>query len=179
MADPFQPNPPLPDLEPGDVFLYAPEKFYRSPLGAFVGWNIARKTWTWLSHCEAYRGGGKVVAARTGGVDIYSERVDDRLRFIRRPVMESGQAFDTERAYAAIMPYLGKPYQFFSLFRFYQPLAQHHAVSRVCSPMVTVYVQGGGCMLFNPETDPSDISPAQLWQTPHLRTIWEKLPSPK
>jgi hypothetical protein len=167
MSD-FKPCPPIPDLMVGDVLLYAPTDA--------IGWIIAAKTWTWLAHCEVYAGAGRVIAARIAGVNNYAERIDKSLRFIRRPVMPPDKPFDSTAAYKAVEEHMGKPYSVPALFEFYDPLNWLHKsrVSNICSSIVTAYVIGGGCSLFNPELSPDDVSPAQLWQTNDLTTIWTR-----
>lgn len=154
------------DLQGGDVLLYAPTDW--------VGWLIAIKTWTMLSHVEVYAGAGKVIAARPRGVDFYTERLDYSLRYIRRPVIGPGMQFDLKGGLAAVHGMLGKPYEVAGLLRFYLPWHNRHKATRICSSVATVFLRGGGCEPFNPELNPDDVSPAQLWQTPELTTIWSR-----
>lgn len=152
------------ELRAGDVLLYSPS--------SWIGWIICLKTWCTLSHCEIYYGQGKVIAARQQGVDIYDERIDRYLRFVRRPVLVS-KPFDVASAYKAVMPMLGKPYDIKALFDFYLPWKRHYHANRICSSVVTVFLRAGGVEPFNPKVDADDIAPAQLWQTPELTTVWE------
>jgi hypothetical protein len=165
MSD-FLPNPPLPDLRMGDVLLYSPSDL--------VGYLISLKTWTLLSHAEVYIGGGRCIGARIEGVAFYTERVDKYLRFIRRPFMPEGKQFDAVAAYKAVSDTIGKPYDVSAFWAFFNPWEKHRKVGRICSVVTTAYLEGGGCQVFNPEVSPDDISPAQLWQTPSLSTIWER-----
>lgn len=135
---------------------------------------IAIKTWTWLSHVEVYVGNGRVIAARPSGVDIYPERMDSSLRFVRRPIMTPGLQFNGQCAMLAVQPLLGQPYEIAGLFSFYLPLMNRHRATCICSSVATVFVQGGGCQLFNPELCPDDVSPAQFWQTNDLLTIYDR-----
>lgn len=153
-------------LEAGDVLLYSPTDF--------MGILIAIKTWTWLSHVETYLGNGRVIAARPSGVDLYEERIDRSLRFIRRPIMAPGVQFNTDGAMQAVKSFLGQPYEIAGLFSFYLPLMNRHRATRICSSVATVFLRAGGCQLFNPELCPDDVSPAQLWQTNDLLTIWDR-----
>lgn len=153
------------ELQSGDVLLYRPS--------SLIGLLICIKSWTMLSHSEIYYGQGKVIAARQSGVDIYDERIDKHLRFVRRPVLSPGKQFDVAGAYKAVQPMLGKAYEIRALFDFYLPWKRHYHANRICSSVVTVALRGGGVEPFNPKVDADDIAPAQLWQTPELTTVWE------
>lgn len=161
----FQPNPRLPFLQPGDTFLYRPTEL--------IGAIIALKTWTWLSHCEVYIGDGMSLAARIQGVNLYPTRIDRSLRFIRRPWLVRGRGFDANAAYNAASPLFGRPYDISSFESFFNPWSKNRHSNRVCSTLTAAYLKGGGCLLFNPALDQDDISPAQLWQTPALITVWQ------
>ena len=150
------------DLRGGDILLYKPSDL--------VGVLIAIKTWTWLSHVECYLGGGRSLAARIQGVNVYTERVDKYLVAVRRPKV---QPFDLGKAWAAVAPMIGQPYQVAGFWEFFDPFMHRYHASRICSSVATQWLRGGGCEPFNPEFDDADASPAQLWQTPELDTIWE------
>jgi uncharacterized protein YycO len=150
------------DLRPGDILLYKPSDL--------VGAIIAIKTWCWLSHVECYLGGCRCLAARIQGVNIYSERIDKYLVAVRRPKVEM---FNTTAAYQAIQNMIGKPYEVAAFWEFFDPLVHRYHASRICSSVATAWLRGGGCEPFNPEFEDADASPAQLWQTPALETIWE------
>lgn len=153
------------ELHPGDVLLYGPTDLF--------GLLICVKTWTMLSHVEIYVGRGQVIAARPEGVNIYSERIDESLKYVRRPIMQTG-TFDKEAAYKSVMQMIGSPYETAGLFSFYMPWMNRHRATRICSSVVTVFLRGGGCEPFNPELDADDVSPAQLWQSGRLETVWER-----
>lgn len=140
----------------------------------WLGFLICLKTWAMLSHVECYVGNGRVVAARPQGVDLYPERIDKHLRFVRRPVIGQGCQFDTQGAMQAVKPMLGKPYEIGGLFSFYLPWMHRHRATRICSSVATVFLRGGGCEPFNPDFDADDASPAQLYQTNDLSTIWRR-----
>jgi hypothetical protein len=161
----FQPCPPLPKLEPGDTFLYRPTEL--------IGAIIALKTWTWLSHCEVYIGDGMSLAARIQGVNLYPTRIDRSLRFIRRPWLVRGRGFDANAAYNAASHLFSRRYDISSFEAFFNPWSKNRHSNRVCSTLTAAYLRGGGCLPFNPDLDQDDISPAQLWQTPALITIWQ------
>jgi hypothetical protein len=153
-------------LKVGDVLFYTPSDL--------VGYIIGIKTWTWLSHVEVYIGGGKAIGARLKGVNIYDLRVDKHLVYVRRPVMNGHGEFDPMKALGAVASTLGTPYDIGSFEAFFNPWSRNRHSARICSTNVAAYLKGGGCEVFNPDLDPDDISPAQLWQTPHLKTIWTR-----
>lgn len=153
------------ELRPGDILLYSPSDW--------MGMLIAIKTWTMLSHVEVYAGRGMCFAARPQGVDLYRERIDKYLRFVRRPVM-NGKSFDLQTALDTMRPTMGQPYEICGLFSFYLPWMHRHRATRVCSPQATAFLRAGGCEIFNPDLDADDVSPAQFWQTPHATTVWSR-----
>ena len=155
------------ELQPGDLLFYKPTDF--------IGWLIAVKTWAMLSHVECYVGHGQVIAARPSGVDLYPERFDTSLRYVRRPVLSPGKRFDVQGANAAVRHMLGKPYQYSGLFRFYAPWHDKHKATRICSSVATVWLRGGGCEPFNPTVTADDVSPSMLNQTNDLTTVWESM----
>lgn len=154
------------ELQAGDVLLYSPTDW--------IGWLICIKTWTALSHAEVYCGNGRCVAARSHGVDVYQERIDDSLRYVRRPVMPVNTRFNIRKAMESVKPMLGRPYEVGGLFYFYLPWMRRHKATLICSSVVTVFVKAGGCDLFSPDIDPHDIAPAQLLQTNDLLTIYDR-----
>lgn len=155
------------ELQPGDILLYSPTDW--------IGWIIAVKTWTALSHVECYLGNGKVFAARPEGVRIFKERIDTSLRYVRRPVLGPGQQFDLAGAMASVSDMMGKDYQESGLFRFYKPWHTRHQATRICSSAATVWLRGGGCEPFNPTVTADDVAPSMLLQTNDLLTVWERL----
>lgn len=151
------------DLRPGDVLFYAPS--------SLLGVLISLKTWTWLSHVEAYVGSGRVIAARPQGVNVYCERIDKHLACIRRPLVKR---FDVGEAYRAVSSMLGKSYDITAFWSFFLPQMNRNHATRICSSVVTAWLRGGGVEPFNPDFDSDDVSPAQLWQSSELMTIWKR-----
>lgn len=153
----------IPDFLPGDVLFYSPSDV--------VGLLIAVKTWTWLSHVESIwdiqDNKHEVVAARISGVNTYPIRIDKHLVAIRRPVR-----FNKLEGHLSVNLQLGQSYEVSSFERFFNPWAKSWHISRICSSIVTAYLRGGGIEPFNPQVSADQIAPAQLWQTPVLRTIW-------
>ena len=96
-------------LCPGDLLLYRPKK------GSIFGHLIAIKTWSAISHCEVYLGGGKSAASRDGvGVGRYPVRASE-LAYVLRPL---APPLDWS-AYAAWFKTVdGSGYDFFGLLRF-------------------------------------------------------------
>lgn len=156
------------ELRPGDVLLYSPSDIF--------GLIIAIKTWTMLSHVEVYVGQGRVVAARSTGVNLYSERIDGHLKYVRRPVY--AKPFDEEAAYKSVMQMIGAPYEIGGLLSFYLPWMNRHRATRICSSIATVFLRGGGFEPFNPALDADDVSPAQFWQSNALATVWSRDQAP-
>ena len=148
------------ELMVGDVLFYKPS--------SLVGYAIAVKTWTFLSHVEGYCGGARVIAARPEGVNIYKERIDKYLVCVRRPMK---QPFDLGAAWNSIHELMG-PYETAGFLAFFSPLAKHKEATRICSSLITRWLRGGGCEPFNPAMQAADVSPAQLWQSPELNTVW-------
>lgn len=153
------------ELQIGDILLYKPTDW--------IGWMICCKTWSMVCHVECYCGNGKVVAARPGGVDIYPERIDRSLRYVRRPVIGPGARFNISGAMNCIHHMLGKSYQVSGLFKFYLPWHHRHKATRICSSVATVWLRGGGCEPFNPSIPADDVAPSMLLQTNDLATVWE------
>lgn len=149
------------ELQVGDVLFYSPS--------SLMGAAIAIKTWTWISHVEGYCGGARVIAARAEGVNIYQERIDKHLVCVRRPLVPQ---FDLGAAWMAIKDLMG-PYETAGFVTFFSPLARHKEATRICSSLITRWLRGGGCEPFNPDMMAADVSPAQLWQSSELNTVWE------
>jgi len=150
------------ELIPGDVLFYRPS--------SLLGWAIALKTWFPISHVEGYAGGGRVIAAREEGVNIYTERIDQYLVAVRRPMP---QPFDLGAAWMSIKDLMG-PYESTGFVTFFAPLMKHKEATRICSSLITRWLRGGGCAPFNESVQAADVSPAMLWQSPALETVWEK-----
>ena len=152
------------DLQPGDILFYRPT--------SIEGIGIAVKTWTWLSHVECFVGHDQVAAARAEGTDFYPLRLDASLAYVRRPPA----TFDLADALQAIQPMMFQKYQTLGGFiTFFDPWGRRQQQpTRICSSLATVFLRGGGCVVFNPEFPSADAAPAQLWQTPALATVWSE-----
>jgi hypothetical protein len=149
------------DLRAGDVMFYRPCAWYSRLICALSG--------GWTSHVEVYYGKGLSIAARPYGVNIYASRVDRYLASIRRPGFAY---FDASGGWLAIKHDIGKPYEFKALPRFFQYWRRSRHVARVCSPIATKFLMGGGCNPFQPRADLSRVSPYDLWASTALYTIW-------
>lgn len=68
-------TPQFPELRPGDLLLYGG--------GSLAAWLIQFRTWSDVSHVEIYLGGGRSLASRAAGVDIYPLRVLNLRRVLR------------------------------------------------------------------------------------------------
>lgn len=79
--------------------------------------------------------------------------------------------FNMAGAWKAIMPLMGE-YDLMGAVSFFLPNKHDVMASRMCSPVITTWLRGGGCEPFNPSVEAADVAPAQLWQTPALNTVW-------
>lgn len=149
------------DLQVGDVLFFSPS--------SIVGVAIAVKSWTWLSHVEGYCGGGRVIAARADGVNIYPTRIDEYLVCVRRPKSQ----FYLGPAFQRLHP-LMTGYDAAALLAFFEPQRKHASATAICSSVITEWLRGGGCEPFNPDMASADAAPAQLWQSSELKTFWTK-----
>ena len=151
-------------LKQGDAILYSPS--------SVVGYVIAIKTWSWVSHIEGYIGEGKSIGARPKGIDIYPLRNDKHSAYILRP----NEPFDFGKAMGWFNKEAkGDKYDFKGLFDFYDV---HNCTldpsKQVCSVLMALWYQAGDCNIFAPTYPPNKISPAQFLQTPHMDIIWKK-----
>lgn len=150
-------------LRPGDCLLY-------SPGFSFIGWWIAIKTWTWVSHCEGYIGERLTIAARASGVRMYLLETKN-LAYVLRPKPEHPFNYD------AAMDWFfdkadGQGYDFFGLFCFYFAKAQSSKTKQFCSELLTRWYREGGLHPFSPWCDADDVSPAQFFQSDEFDMVW-------
>lgn len=166
-------QPPLDprSLRPGDVLLYAPERFLRDPFGALVGDAIAVATKKFKSHAEVVSGQPpRVFAARISGVNYYPVRLDACLACVRRH--PRFQSFNAAAADAAVRDLIGTSYEATSFLSYFFPWRQPRHVARVCSPVVVEYLRAGGLDPVNPDCHPSKVTPGDLWVTGSMETLW-------
>lgn len=149
-------------LKAGDLMLYAPKDI--------PGYLIAIKTGRLKSHIELYIGGGRSIAARQEGVNVYPVRIDAQLASVRRH--PDWQKFDTNAAMRAVSPLLGQSYEIPALFAFFCPWHVAERTLRVCSPVACLGLRGGGLECFNPDLPNSGVTPAAFFETGALQTIW-------
>lgn len=147
------------------------DTLFYTPSDPVVGVLIAVKTYKWLSHVEVYAGDGKCLGARITGVDYYPVRVDRHLVCVRRPLVK---AFDLEGAKREVEDEVGLPYEVGGFFSFFNPWRVRQHTTRICSPVVRAFLRGGGAEVFNPSATDDQISPADLWRTGLLKTVWFK-----
>jgi hypothetical protein len=158
----------MPDFDqglsiPGDVMFYSPSDVTGIAISVFTG--------ELLSHVEVSIGNGKVVAARIEGVNVYDFRADRYLAYVRRPEIPE---FNLNGGITAVQPEIGQGYDIGALVGFVNPWRKHKKVIDICSPIVTLFERGGGVQPFNDEVEASQISPADLFKSPALKTIWTR-----
>lgn len=162
-------NPSM--LRPGDAILYRPSDL--------LGWIIAIKTWTRLSHVEIYCGEGKSLASRGNktvncsgeevrGVSLYPLRLAD-LACVLRPnqpfVFEKGLNWFWSEAD-------GQGYDVLGLLCFTLAVHQGAPDKMFCSEFATRFFRQCDFKVFSESEDADHISPAQFVQTPALDRIW-------
>ena len=150
-------------LLPGDVILYRPS--------SIIGWIIAIKTWSFVSHVECYIGNNKSIGARPEGVNIYPLRNDKYVSYILRPtepfdIVKAMEWFNKEAK--------GDKYDIGGLFGFFLTHnTKLHFDKEFCSMLAAMWYDAGDCFLFNSTYPENKIAPAQFLQTPHLSIIWK------
>jgi hypothetical protein len=133
-----------------------------------MGWVIAVKTWTRISHVEVYRGDGLSYASRDGiGVNVYPLRTSN-LGFVRRPM----QPFDRDRVAYWFGSVRGQKYDWLGLLCFTLAVRQGSPNKMFCSEMATNLYRAAGLDAVNPDLDADTVAPSEFLQTPALRTIW-------
>jgi hypothetical protein len=163
-------NPAI--LQPGDLMLYAPVPWRYNPADAAIGRLIVDKTGRYKSHAGVFWGytNGHYIsfAARIDGVNYYPTCCDATLACVRRVP----GTFNRAAADAAVKGDVGKPYEIPGLFAFFDPWRVPHHVIRVCSPMATKYVRGGGLDPLNPDCGSELVAPGDLFTSGKPVTIW-------
>jgi hypothetical protein len=157
-------------LKPGDTLLYFQQSAF--------DWLVALKTWNFVAHCEIYVGSGQSVASRQGGVNLYPLRLDG-LAYIRRPIMP----FDFSSAMNWFsVPYNprtgrgieGQKYDYLGLLCFTLAVRQGSPHRMFCSEFATRWYRRAGLYVVAQDYDADRVAPAQLLQSPSLRTVWTR-----
>lgn len=149
-----------PPLEPGDVLLYRGD-------GVFSR-LIQMKTWSRVSHCEAYVGEGASVASRDGiGVGCYPLRTAG-LAAVLRPIAP----FDRAAALAWFHTVDGQGYDWVGLLAFFAARWQGRENRRMfCSEFLTRFQRAGGIEPFTPDTDADAIAPGEFLKSGAYRRV--------
>lgn len=146
-------------LEPGDCLLYGPT--------SIMGWVIAVKTWTMISHVEVYRGSGTSWASRDGvGVNLYPLRTTG-LRYVRRPAKYEA---DVAEEYGQACR--GQRYDWLGLLCFTLAVRQGSKDRQFCSEFALNLYRRAGVEVLSPDCLPDHTAPSEFLQTPALTTVW-------
>lgn len=151
---------PLTIVQPADCLVYRPSSLF--------GWVIAVKTWTKVSHVEAYFGRGWSLGAREDGVNYYRFRQDHLCRILR-PTMP----FDMPQAMGWFGSVIHQKYDYLGLLCFTLAVRQGAQNKMFCSEWLTRWYRAGSFEAFSPEYDADHIAPAQFLQSPHFKIVWD------
>lgn len=164
------------ELQPGDCLLYRPN--------SIMGWVIAVKTWTAISHVEIYTGDLTSVASRDGiGVARYPLRRSN-LAYVRRPSCkipstniqhpEKHQVpgLDFARAMRWFRTVNGQKYDWKGLLCFTLAVHQGSMDRMFCSEFATRWYRKAGFDALAPEINADHVAPSEFVQTPALKTVW-------
>ncbi len=148
-------------LRPGDVLLYSGRGLY--------SWIIKIKTWSEISHCETYVGGGFSAASRDGkGVGTYPLRTS-QLRYVLRPAgplqLRSGL-----RWHASVV---GQGYDWLGVIRaFISPRGRGNIGKQWCSEHTARMANKMGLRPFG-SYDAEKVSPRDFLTSPYYRVVWD------
>lgn len=147
-------------LRAGDVLLY-------SGKGVFSR-AIQFKTWSAISHCEAYVGEGESVASRDGkGVGKYPVRTDGLVAVLR-----PRDGFDLAAAMEWFATVDGQGYDWVGLLAFFTARMQGSKNTKMfCSEFLTRFERAGGVEPFAPEYDADAVSPGMFLSSPVYRRV--------
>jgi len=157
---------PLPELLPGDTFIYGRAEIYDLA--------ICIKTWCWdACHVEIYAGDGMSMASRNGkGVNLYPFR-REQLTYVRRPNMTfnyaNGRKWFNDVA-------RGQKYDWLGLLCFTLAVKQGSPNKMFCSEFWKNFFHETGLDVIAPEWSADATAPAQCRHTPVLTTIWQAQP---
>lgn len=149
----------LEDIHPGDVLLYR-------GLGLF-GFLIRLKTWSHVSHCETYFGGGRNAAARDGiGVDTFPFRWTG-LKYVLRPRRPFGINLGRRWHHGVT----GQKYDWLGLLIFFLAANQGHLDKMFCSEHTARLANAMGYEPFG-KMDCDKISPGMFLATDAYEIVW-------
>jgi hypothetical protein len=157
------PSPPhqIVKIRSGDVLCYRS----RGVLSRL----IQIKTWSVVSHCEGYVGGGRSVAARDGlGVANYPLRLEG-LYAVVRPCA----SFNLGSAMAWFDTVDGQEYDWLGLTAFFIARLQGRENQKMfCSEFLTRWQRHGGIQPFADGYDADAVSPGMFLSSPAYRVVW-------
>ena len=144
----------MPQLLPGDVLLYRGRGFW--------SWAIRVKTWSDVSHCECYIGGGKSVASRDGvGVGTYPLRLEGLVAVLRPKA-----PFDLAAALAWHATVEGQGYDWVGLMNFYVGKWRGKENGKqFCAEQTTRFQRHGTIEPFHPEFDADCVAPGMFFSS--------------
>lgn len=160
--------PQFPELRPADLLLYGG--------GSLISWFIQLRTWSDVSHVEIYLGGGRSLASRANGVNIYPLRVPNLRRVLRPkdvharalagadlPVRPSENLPTTrlplnlEAGLQWFQSVQGTRYGYLDLLKFY--LIDIPTRGMICSEFADRFFKASGLPLFNPKYPSGAVCP--------------------
>lgn len=151
----------IPQLQPGDAILYKPTDW--------VGWVIAVKTWTRVSHIEVYVGEGNSVASRNGiGVGLYPARLTD-MAAVLRPI---SSLFDIKKSMEYFAKVRGQKYDWKDLLIFGLLIKRGDRERQICSEFATNFYEAGGLRICQKEWKADRVSPSLFLFSPVFELIW-------
>lgn len=148
---------------PGDCLLYADD--------GLISKLIRVKTWSDVSHCEVYTGGGRSVASRDGiGVGEYPLRVAG-LQYILRP----NEPFNPKAGMFWFRGVNGQGYDWLGLLKFFT-LGKGSQTKMHCSEFETRWYRKAGLVPFHPTVDADLVSPGMFLTSGAFDRIWMRSP---
>lgn len=157
----------FPELEPGDVLLYASRGFW--------AWVIRVKTWSPVSHVELVArepGTGHLVAlaSRDGqGVATYRPIRVEHLFAVLRP----RDLINWTGVWAYHNRHAGDAYDWWGLLRFVR-VGKPSDAKAFCSEYVTRLLWAGGVYPFARKYDADLVSPGMFLSSPVLDEVWRR-----
>lgn len=153
----------MPQLQPGDVLLFARTGFFN--------WLIHHVTNAPVSHTETYMGGGITIASRNGkGVSAYLLDTSG-LAVILRPKTH----FNVGKALAYHQSVSGQGYDWTGLWRaFAQNKWGRNNTKQWCSENTTNVQRAGGVEPFTPDIPADMIAPGDFLKSAAYTHVWTR-----
>jgi len=157
-------NPDI--LEPGDCLLYQGRSLF--------SWAIRLKTWSFVSHCEAYIGNGRALASRDGeGVSNYPLRLDGLVEVLR-----PNEPLDLDAGIQWYGTVRGASYDVLQLFTFLRAGRKQLEDEKAffCSEFLNSFYRHCGLKAFAKTYPSTAVSPGMFRASPHFDVVWTTLP---